>query len=44
MEENDRCVAVPVRDAERVAQAIIDKVREIEARLAGDEQPSTDGN
>jgi hypothetical protein len=39
MGEDDRWVAVPVKDAEQVAQAIIDKVREIEAGLAGDEQP-----
>ena len=43
MEEDDRCVAVPLQNAERVAWAIIDKVREIEARRAGDEQPSVDG-
>ena len=39
-QERDDRWGVPVQDAERIAQAIIEKVHEIEARLAGDEQPA----
>jgi hypothetical protein len=42
-DDDDHFVVLPLQDAELIAQAIIDKAREIRAESKGDEQPEQRG-